>query len=476
MEISRDITRLIAEFVTKTSEDNIPKDAIDRAKELFLDTIGVALAGSASQTGQIVYDLFKEYGGVPEATIIGEGGRLPAANSALINGTFAHADDFDDSTPTQWFHPSTSLVPATLAMGEKLGASGRPVIIAYLIAVEIARKLASAYIGRSLVLKGWSGTGVFGTLGASVVGARLLGLNQEQTEYCLAIAADQASGMVLGLGSEVGIYSAGHAASCGLIAAQLALRGVTGPQSALEGSRRKGFFGCFLGGDEYDASAIVDHLGDPWEVISPGSVIKAFPSCTANHPAIEATLRLVTEHLFSPEDVQYIDCKTSSLAERALVYSHPATGLEGKFSMPFPIAVAVLDSKVHPRQFTDSRAREPAVVDMMEKVRVSFEPSGTPEAPFPSTVTVYLKNGRSYTEHQDDAVGTPSKPMSMEKLVAKYRQCAGVVLKPPQVERSLEMLQHIDELNTMGELASQLVKQPGSEAVNLEPAVAQRGS
>ena len=475
MEISRDITRLVAEFVTTTSDESIPEEAIARAKELFLDTIGVAIAGSMSEPGQIVHDLFKEYGGAPEATVIGLGSKMPAPSSALVNGTFAHADDFDDSTPTQWFHPSTTLVPSALAMGEKLGASGRQVIIAHLIGIEVARKLASAYVGRSLVLKGWSGTGIFGTLGASVVGARLLGLDQEQTECCLGIAADQASSMVFGHGTAVGPFSAGHAASCGLIAAQLAQRGFTAPRAALEGGRRKGFFGCFLGGEEYDASAMVDHLGDPWEVISPGSVIKAFPSCTANHPAIEATLRLVSQNNFSSKDVKYIECVTTSRAERALVYTHPSTGLEGKFSMRFPIAVGVLDGKVHPRQFTDSRVREPALVDMMEKVKVSYEANGTPEVPFPSTVTIHLKDGRSFTEHQEDAEGTPSRPMSMEKLAAKYRQCAVVVLKSSQVERSLEVLSSIEELDTMEELVIQLSRYPSSEASNLEPAGAKSG-
>jgi 2-methylcitrate dehydratase PrpD len=324
---------------------------------------------------------------------------------------------------------------------------------AYLIGTEVSCKIGVA-AEPELYNAGWHATGVIGVLGATAGVGYLLGLNEEQMIHALGIAASSASGVRQNFGSMTKPFHAGIAAKNGANAAFLAKYGFTSNEQSLEG--KTGFFANFA----KKKTGVNLKLGDTFDIIKPGFFVKPYPSCAATHTAIDTMLSLVKEYSLQPDQIERIDAGCGLVGPVMLVHQRPKTALEGKFSMPFVLAAAVMDREVGLDTFTNEKINHPIIMDLMKKVKFGVEERWKERSmeEAPAIIRVILKDGRVLVGEKEIASGSPDYPLSREELVKKYLNCAARVLQPERVERSIEKILSLDNLEHISSLMKELRK------------------
>ncbi len=437
VNVSEHLARFVAEA------ESAPEEAIVQAKRALLDTLGVALAGSQEESARIVAEWVRERGGCEEATVLGQQFRAPAAEAALVNGTAGHALDYDDVSLSMRGHPSAPLLPAVLAVAENAGCSGRDLLTAFVLGFEVEARLGRA-IGEEHYALGWHATSTLGTLGGAAACARRLDLDVARTQMALGVAASLASGLQQNFGTMTKTLHAGWAARNGVVAAELAGRGFTADPRALEGE--SGFLRAMSGGAEVDLEPLTA-LGDPFEITSSGIGVKLYPCCYAVHRSLDAALDLSAQHGIDPDSIARVQVEVSRGALLPLRADPPATGLEGKFSLQYCLAAALADGRVGLASFTDEAVRRPAVRELMAKVeaREGAEPGAFPIGGH-AEVRIALKDGSEHSLRVDTPRGDPSRPLSWDELAEKFRDCAGTVLPTEAVERTLRLVERLEEL------------------------------
>jgi 2-methylcitrate dehydratase PrpD len=448
------ITQRFAEFVACTPSSDIPDNAREQARRAFLDTIGVTLAGSTENASHIAVEILREQGGLEEASVLGFGIRAPASEAALVNGTSAHALDFDDVSMSMRGHPSVPLVPAVLALGEKLGSTGRDVIEAFILGFEVECK-AGRLIGAPHYAIGWHPTATFGTLGAAAACARLLRLDPDRTRMALGIAASLASGARRNFGSMTKPLHAGWAARNGIVATDLAARGFTADDEALEAP--DGWLNAASGGAPVDSSPL-ERLGTPWEILSPGIGVKLYPCCYFTHLSIDAAVQVRPLIADRVSDIDSVHVSVNPGTMMVLRKEPPQTGLEGKFSLEYVVAAALADGEVTLDTFTDEAVLRPALRDLTSRVRVTEDgPSSSTPIGGNSVVTVRLRGGEQRSSDRAEVPrGDPQSPLSWTQLADKFRDCAKLVLETDQAERAMALIEGFDGLPDVRELSEPL--------------------
>ena len=426
-----------------------PELARARASAAILDTVGVTLAGAAEPASRIVQEVVAGEGG-DRCTVFGTNARASAGGAALANGTAAHALDFDDMCFVSLAHPSAPLVASLLAAGELEGASGRMLAEAYAIGFEIEARLGRVMNPRHYE-RGWHCTSTLGAIGAAAAVSRVFGLDARAAANALAIAASEASGLKGNFGSMVKPLHAGLASRNGVVAALLARAGLTASDRAFDGPQ--GFLHAMDSArDDLDAAAA--DLGSRWEICDTGITVKLYPSCAATHPPLDAVLSLRTREGFAAEDVARIDVAVDAMTPTVLLYERPATGLEGKFSLPFCIAAAIVDGRVGIDTFDATRLSDPHIASLLPRVTMRVDPELGADAP-PLTqarVHVHLRDGREFRELANGARGYPANPASDEELATKFLACASRPLSQVGAEQALAMLRRLEELQDVREL------------------------
>lgn len=445
------LTEEIANFIVLNGYEQMPERAVAVAKEAILDSMGCALAGSVEPVSRMITECAREMGGNPEATVIAGGFRTSAPQAALANGTMAHALDYDDVSLTWIAHPTVVLLPAILALGEQCNASGREVLEAYILGFEVPAKIGSVIMPRHYEI-GWHSTSTIGIMGAATAASKILKLNVQETRMALGIAASLAGGLRLNFGTMTKPFHAGTASKNGVVAALLAKKGMTAYENIFEGPI--GFCAIWGPGEEGLAKA-TQSLGNPWELVSPGVTLKFYPCCSDTHRCIDAILHLVEEHSIDAANVAEVRCMTGTIVPQGLRHHRPQKALEGKFSMEYCMAVALLDRKVGLEQFTDERVLEPQVQELLTRVQHGHPPGAVGmEAglKLPDTVTVKLHDGNEYSCEVMVARGEPQKPMTDEQRFTKYRECARLSLSEEKIERSLNLISNLEAVENIGEL------------------------
>jgi 2-methylcitrate dehydratase PrpD len=454
-------TEEIASFVTSTNYGQLPQEAITRAKWCILDCLGVSLAGAHEPLSRIMSDYVKELGGQPEATAVASGFKTSSPQAALINGTLAHALDYDDSHPN-FQHATAVTLPAVLALAERERVSGRAVLEAYVLGCEVGSKIGFT-MGSALGELGWHPCGIIGSIASAVASAKLLKLSRTQTKVALGIAASQAAGLSRNIGTDVKPFHSGNGAKNGVIAAMLAAKGFTADENILEG--RKSFAAVFLG-KPYACVELCDGLGSPFSIVSQGiGRIKPYPTGGPSHKSVTALLELIQKHKIRAEDVIEIGCQVSPyLVQHFGHYSRPQTDSQARFSMHYSMAAALLDGELTLKQFTNEKVLAPKAQDLMSKVKLveleSEAKEGQTHSDPPQIVTLKLRNGETYSHQVPFAKGEPQNPMTADEIVHKFRDCAGFVLSVGDINRTLELVLDFENLPDITELM-QLLSERG---------------
>ncbi len=455
------VTAEIARFIATTKLQDIPADVQERAKGFILDGVGVTLAGSTEKGSRIIQAHVKELGGRPEAAILGTKLRAPARLAALANGAAGHAMDHDDtqltttkdSTYGLLTHPTIPVISAAVALGDRMGASGKAILHAYVVGVEVECRIADA-INPAHYREGFHSTATMGGFGAVAAASVLLKLEEEAILRALGLVASMAGGLRENFGTMTKPFHAGRAAESGLVAADLARRGFTAATNILEAKR--GFFNATARG--YDPSKLMGRLGKPYFFVAPGISIKPYPSGSLSHPAQDVILDLVKKHDLKPDQIERIEVGTNSDIPNALIHSEPTTALQGKFSIPFCMAIAVLERKAGIAQFVDRKVRDPKTVELMKRVKLyvdeEMERLGMDRAR--SIVKVTLRDGRVLTGRSDAARGMPEKPLGKEGLEEKFFDCATLVMKKAQARKAADLIWGLDRVANIRALVKEL--------------------
>ncbi len=340
-----------------------PPPARAAAARALLDTVGVTLAGAAEPAARIVQRVVSQDGAGP-CRLLGTALSASAANAALANGTAAHALDYDDMCFVSLAHPSAPLVAAALAAAEVAGASGRALLDAYVIGFELEGRLGRAMNPRHYQ-RGWHCTSTLGTIGAAAAASRLLGLDAIAANHALAIAASEASGLKENFGTMVKPLHAGLAARNGVVAALLAGAGMTASGAAIDGPQ--GFLAAF-DSEQPSLEAVAADLGERWEILDTGITVKLYPSCAGTHPTLDALLDLQRREPFGAGEVEAIEIGVDPIVPTILLYDRPSSGLEGKFSMPFCAAAAIVRGRVGMETFDAAALHDPEILSLQSRV------------------------------------------------------------------------------------------------------------
>jgi 2-methylcitrate dehydratase PrpD len=450
------VIQRLAAYVSAEAFETLPEAAVRAARRAILDTVGVTLAGAPEGTAARVRAALAYRGRSEEAALIGTPLRGAVQDAALANGTAAHALDYDDLNASLSGHPSAPVLSAALPLAERERASGASLLTAFVVGVEIEAKLGRA-MNPAHYEAGWHATSTLGVFGAAAAAAKLLGLPAGVTTHALAIAASMAGGIKANFGTDCKPLHVGHAARCGIEAASLAAAGLTGNPRALE---HAGGFGSSHGGGAKPAWELATTgLGAPHEVVDPGIGVKRYPSCASTHQALDATLELIATHAIDPAAVARVDCGVYYLAPHQLIYDRAETGLQGKFSMPYCVSVALLDGTVGLAQFDDARVRRADVQAFMPRVRMFVHPEQTTRDCLParfSEVAITLAGGRRLARRVQVAKGQPQNALTDAELDLKFRDCAARVLPPGRADSVLAAIRTLERVPDVATLARAL--------------------
>ncbi|OGA77316.1 MAG: hypothetical protein A3G81_09380 [Betaproteobacteria bacterium RIFCSPLOWO2_12_FULL_65_14] len=417
------LTERLARFAGSPLADP-PYDAIAIAKSGFADTIATMLAGREEPVVGIVRRFVAaRQSGCREACLLLGAEHAASADAALVNGTSAHALDYDDVALGG--HPSTVLVPAVLAEGERLDASGAEALRAYLVGYEVWAELA-AREPDALHEKGWHPTAVLGTVAAAAAVCQLRRLPADRSRHALALAGSMASGLVANFGTMTKPLHAGRAAACGIDAVRLAADGLTAAPDALE--HHAGYLAALSPRGRTDRAENAAMLGRRWRILDAGLSIKQYPMCYSAHRTIDGVLELVAANDVAADDVREVRA-TIGTAQASMLRNHaPVTVLEAKFSLEFAVAAALVSRRVSLRELTDAFVADPRVRRAMAKVRIATTDSRCPIEPvfaFSDRVVLDLADGRTLDSGEIRfARGSAQRPLQPQELEAKFMDCA----------------------------------------------------
>ena len=438
------LVQQLAEFVAGLHHAPPPPPILDDAVRRVRDVIGNALAAADTQPGSVALELVNEASGRGEATPFGSASRLPASSAAFVNGTLAHALDFDDTHLPSILHPSASVVPASLAIAERLALDGRELCTAVAVGDEICIRLGMAGYDEELANsvffeRGLHATSICGTIGAAAAAAYLMRLGAAQVGHALGIAASMGAGLLEAnrTGGTVKQIHCGWAAHAGITAADLARLGITGPPTAFEG--RFGFLQAYLG-DRSHPDLLVDRLGGEWLVSE--TFFKPYPANHFTHAVIDCALAL--RETVQADEIQRVDIGVAApvlrtIAEPEDQKKRPASGYAAKFSGPYAFAAAFMGGGglgVGLEDFSDEAAADPARLDLASRVQFHADDECSTIYPrqFPAVARAELLNGESRETRVMANRGGPGNPLSDVELSAKFRSNAGTRLPEERVE------------------------------------------
>jgi 2-methylcitrate dehydratase PrpD len=462
------LTAYVAEFAASTRFAGIPDGVVELGKKSILDGLGLALAGSVAKSGGLVRRHLQGLGCTGgSATVIGTALRVPPRFAAFANGIGVHADDYDDTQLAVGkdrvygllTHPTAPALPAVLAVAENRGRSGKDLLTAYHVGVEVECKIAEAINPRHYQ-HGFHSTATCGTFAAAAGVANLSGLDVAVTRTALGIAGSLSAGLRENFGTMMKPFHAGRAAESGVLAAEFASMGYTATPYILEAPR--GFFRAAGGG--YDDAAISGKLGNPWTFMDPGVSIKPNPSGSLTHPGMTMMLSLIRQHDIRPDQVVKVKVGTNQNMPNALIHHRPTTELQAKFSMEFCMAILLLERKGGLNEFTDEIVNRLDVQAMIQKVDFGVHPEAEAAGydKMTTILEIVLKDGRTITGRADFGKGSPANPMSYDEVADKFRECAAYSRWPgKKAEQVVELVRHLDRVKDVRELTALLSREAG---------------
>jgi 2-methylcitrate dehydratase PrpD len=450
-------SQAIARFLCGLKLEEVPQGVVDKAKLVFLDTLGIALASSTMDFGRMVTNVARQLGGPNSSRLIGSPLKVAAANAVLANGTLAHGLDYDDTLEDAIVHTGCCAGMTALAVGEELGASGKAVLEAAIASTEVMCKVGLIAPGK-FHARGFHPTALCSTFGAAAAAGKLLGLEPVQWIDALGLCGSQSSGIIeyLADGTWTKRFHPGWSAHGGVIATMLAREGFRGPATVFEGQH--GFYRAFGGADEYPFEKF-NELGRTWEI--PKLTFKSYPCGSISHPYMDCALTLKQKYAVAPERVAEIVCRTAEgpvhrLWEPLADKQRPTSSYGAKFSLPYSIAVMLIRGRAGLEEFSDEAIRDPEVLSLAKKVRYELDPTIDYPRHFSGHVKIVLADGGILEENQPHPRGGLESPLPPEEIERKFRANARLALSGQQLELIVESVKRLEQLSSITALSDLL--------------------
>ena len=423
-------TATIATFIANTFTRDFPADSVDKAKKAIADTFAAIIAGAGAEVAEPLRKYLAAAQAPGPVAILGTGMTAAPETAALINGTFGHALDYDDVLHIMPAHPSAVIIAALLASLNGQRVDGRAFIEAYLVGIEVGGNIGIG-MTNGHYQRGFHATGTLALFSALAALAKLHNLDIATTQQAFGIGASMASGLKRNFGTMTKPLHSGIAARSALTAFNLAAAGFTAAPDVLEA--KAGFFSTY-GVAESNADIAVNGLGKPYVIKDPGLSLKKFPCCYASHRATDGLLALRAKLSFDAGTIDQVICRMPPGGMAVLTYPRPATGLEGKFSLHYPLAAAVLDGKCTLATFTDDAVRRKEIAALYARIDAAedaacrgddplFEGRSSGSRGFVE-VEVRLRDGRADKIRVDKAPGSRTRELSWDELSEKFIDCA----------------------------------------------------
>ena len=421
------ITQVLAKFVSSHPSRGW-SDAVDHeAHRTFLNWAGCAVGAAKHESAEAALGAVRMLQPAPQSSILGRAERVDMASAALVNGITSHTFDFDDTHLKTIIHPAGPVASALLALAEVTGASGREVIDALVIGIDVSCRIGNCIYPEHYD-RGWHITGSTGMLGAAAGCARLMKLDQHRTVMALGIAASQPVGMREQFGTMTKPFHPGAAARAGLTSALLARHGFTASPRALEAPR--GF--AQVVSPKHDWNEITGELGERFEISF--NTYKPFACGIVIHPTIDAAVQLRAQGV-KAEDVERVELKVHSLVLELTGKKEPKDGLQGKFSVYHGFAAGLIFGRASEPEYEDAIVTREDVAALRRKVVATVDDSIDEAC---AHVTAVMKDGSRVHVFVEHAIGSLERPMSDRDLEAKFRSMADEVIGSTKTNALIE--------------------------------------
>ncbi len=449
-----DYTAGLAAFLSTLNLGDVPPRVVERAKDLVLDHLGVALHSANLPWSAIVRDYAKATGDKPESTLYGHSERVGRRVAALANGTAAHGIELDDTHDESFGHPGTVVIPAALAVAEARQATGRDFLTAVIAGYEAQCRVGAA--ANAAMSRGFHGTAVAGVFGATAATASLLKASAEQLESAFGLAVSMASGVMQftedPAGNMVKRLHGGLPSHNGILAAELAAAGLRGPRQGIDG--RYGFVRMFAGAD--DASRVTRDLGAAWEIDQIS--VKLYACCRMFHAFVDAIRECVSDSGVRTEDIVAAEIVGPQMLLEGRMQYRPRSVMSAQYSLPYAVAATLLLDPQDPRSFSEQNMTRPDILAVMDKVTGVADPELDRLLPakYPGGVRFRLKDGRAVARTLFDSVGTPARPIDREGIICKFRTLTATIADPPLQEKIMQAVFALETDDGVSRLAALL--------------------
>lgn len=442
-------TELIAQHIVDLNHASLPTKVVEEMKGLLFDYLGVALGGTRTASGRIAAEFSRDLEEKGEATILGFGYRVSAPSAAFSNAILSHSVELDDVDSLAYFHFSPPIFSAALAVAERERAAGRDLLVALAVGCDLMARLSAA-MNPSLRDRGFHTTPTCGVFGAAAASAKLLNLDSKATTSALGLAGAQASGLMemYGVSMQKRI-NPGPAARAGAVSALLAERGFTGAESILEGER--GFVRAYC--DEFDRTKLTAGLGKDFPIYVE---YKPYACARPIHNAIDCALVIRREHPVDPEQVVGITIYRHPRWADYHKINRPRTYHEAQVSLPYSVAVSLVDGQAFLDQYSEERLQDPLVQRLSEMVEVRVM-EDLPRA-VSCRMEMTLHDGSKYTTQVDHPKGSSQNPMTPEERRNKFRRLSSPLITENQQNRIEGKVHGLEEVKDVAELLEYLVR------------------
>ena len=451
-------TQCIAQFVYRLKYEDLPAEVVLAAKNMIMDTLSIAVGTThvAPADAKAIWDTVEHYGGTPAATALVTGKKMPAGFAALANATLAHGLDFDDTHKESLCHTGASAVPASLAMAEELGGSGKDLILAAVICFELSVRVGMSVMP-SHYAAGWHSTGTHPTIGTAAMSAKMLGCDEDGIIRAMGIACSRVGGLLayLDTGTADGSMNPGQAAFNGLFSGWAAKVGTTAHPDALE--HPHGYCHAYCR-EEPKLEKLDAGLGTTWEILN--NLPKLYPSLLASHCPIETTLRMVHEHGIQPENIKKITELTYNTVRTHFSNYHPESTMAAQFSVPYLIAAAAARGKMDLDSVTMETVKSAPVQEMLKKVEIVSTPEVNALYPekFPAIVTIETVDGKTYKDEQYYPKGDPKHPATQQEREDKFRMLMRTAFSETHTEDALAVCKNLENVSDVREFVKYFVR------------------
>jgi 2-methylcitrate dehydratase PrpD len=415
---SQALAEQLAARIVRLDRTKLPAKTVEMSRMLVLDVLGLCVAGRNEDYIQAILGTVEPGG---KCTAFGHAGAFNAYDAALINGTAAHGEDYDDTFEGGPVHSGAVVVPAVLAACEREGLGGDALLYGVAVGAELMCRFALVAPGATHKAS-FHPTAVMGALAAAAGVAAALRLDAAQTASAIGIAGSMASGIIeyLAEGTSTKRMHAGWAAQSGIRAALMARGGFAGPRTVLEGTH--GFYKAFAPSREPNYDLLMNGFGEDW--VMQTIAFKPYACGTMTQPYIDCAIGLA-ERGIKAEDIKDIVCNVGEgtvhrLWETLAVKHRPPTPYAAKFSTPYCMAVGFFDRRAGFSQFTEARVRDEAVLALASKIRYEIDPANEYPKNFTGHLRATMNDGRVEEVIQPHMRGGARDPLSTAELQEKF--------------------------------------------------------